>query len=109
MNILQRRIARWELRKAERHPVHIPAYLTAGEDADRQNCIIHDVSLAGARLTVGSKAELPDEFTLVFTRNCRVVRRMDGQIGVEFMFSEAENAQPARSADQRGDVVKPIR
>jgi hypothetical protein len=34
---------------------------------------------------------------------------MDGQIGVEFMFSEAENAQPARPADQCGDVVKPIR
>jgi len=109
MNILQRRIARWELRKAERHPVHIPAYLTVDDQSDHQNCIIHDVSLAGARLTVGSKAELPDEFTLVFTRNCRVVRRMDGQIGVEFMFSESDNAQPARATDQPDDVVKPIR
>jgi len=89
MSLLQRRIARWELRKAERHPVHIPAYVTAGAQ-DRQSCIIHDVSLKGARLTVGSKADLPDEFTLVFTRNCRVVRRSDGQIGVEFLFSEAE-------------------
>jgi hypothetical protein len=87
MNLLQRRIARWELRKGERHPVHIPAYLTAGAESDRQNCIIHDVSLKGARLTVGPKADLPDEFTLVFTRNCRVVRRTDGQIGVEFLFS----------------------
>jgi hypothetical protein len=90
MGLLQRRIARWELRKAERHPVHIPAYVTAGTQSDRQNCIIHDVSLKGARLTVGSKANLPDEFTLVFTRNCRVVRRADGQIGVEFLFSESE-------------------
>ena len=89
MSLLQRRIARWELRKAERHPVHIPAYVTAGAQ-DRQNCIIHDVSLKGARLTVGPKADLPDEFTLVFTRNCRVVRRSDGQIGVEFLFSDSE-------------------
>jgi len=89
MSLLQRRIARWELRKAERHPVHIPAYVTAGAQ-DRQSCIIHDVSLKGARLTVGSKADLPDEFTLVFTRNCRVVRRSDGQIGVEFLFSDSD-------------------
>jgi hypothetical protein len=109
MNILQRRIARWELRKSERHPVHIPAYITAGDQSDRRSCIIHDVSLAGARLTVGSRTDLPDEFTLVFTRNCRVVRRMDGQIGVEFVFSDSENPQLARSGDQRDDVVKPIR
>ena len=89
MSLLQRRIARWELRKAERHPVHIPAYVTAGAQ-DRQSCIIHDVSLKGARLTVGPKADLPDEFTLVFTRNCRVVRRSDGQIGVEFLFSDSD-------------------
>ena len=90
MNILQRRVARWELRKAERHPVHIPAYLANEDNSERQNCIIHDLSLVGARLTVAPKTELPDQFTLVFSRNCRVVRRADGQIGVEFLFSESE-------------------
>jgi hypothetical protein len=30
--------------------------------------------------------ELPDRFTLVFSRSCRVVRRTeDGQIGVQFL------------------------
>lgn len=88
MNLLQRRLERWDLRKAVRYPLHVPAYVTSGDRADRHNCIIHDVSLTGARLTVGPKADLPDEFTLVFTRNCRVVRRQDGQVGVEFLFAE---------------------
>jgi len=107
MNILQRRIARWELRKAERHPVHIPAYITTGDNSEQQNCIIHDVSLTGARLTVGPKAELPEEFTLVFTRNCRTVRQTDGQIGVEFLFSDSEKQPGARA--KRSNVVTTIR
>ena len=88
MDLLQRRQARGDLRKAVRHALHFPAYVTVGDRSDRHNCIIHDISLLGARLTVGAKAVVPDEFTLVFTRNCRVVRRSDGQVGVEFLLSE---------------------
>jgi hypothetical protein len=54
-------------------------------DASPLNCIICDISARGARLTVGTRNEVPDEFTLVLRRRCRVVRRSDGQVGVEFV------------------------
>ena len=38
----------------------------------------------GAKLTVGTQ-EVPEEFTLWFRRRCRVARRADGQLGVQFV------------------------
>ena len=88
MSFLQARSRRGEVRRAVRHALHFPAFLTDGDQMPRRNCIIHDISLNGARLTIGAQANVPDEFTLVFTRTCRVVRRTDGQVGVEFLSGE---------------------
>jgi hypothetical protein len=86
MGILSGLQFRRDLRKSPRHELHFPAYIAIGDQSLRQSCIIHDLSEDGARLTVGARVELPDRFTLVFSRNCRVVRRTeDGQIGVEFL------------------------
>jgi hypothetical protein len=74
-----------ELRKSARHEVHYLAQIDLGLDVPTLNCIICDISASGAKLTVGVQHEVPDEFTLVFRRRCRVVRRDDGQIGVQFI------------------------
>jgi hypothetical protein len=86
MGILSGLQYRRDLRKSPRHELHFPAYIAIDGQSARQSCIIHDVSEDGARLTVGPRAQIPDSFTLVFSRSCRVVRRTDdGQIGVEFV------------------------
>jgi hypothetical protein len=73
-------------RKTVRHDLHYLAQIDRGGDAAPLSCIISDISVGGAKLTVGAQ-EVPDEFTIVFRRRCRVVRRSDGQIGVQFVQS----------------------
>jgi hypothetical protein len=92
MPVLQFRKRDAEQRRAVRHRVHVPVYITAGDPPQRLNCMLHDLSMTGARLTVGPQAAVPDRFTLVFTRTCRVVRRADGQVGVEFVAPGPDEA-----------------
>jgi hypothetical protein len=75
---------RRELRRSPRFDVDYLAQIDAN-DASPLNCIICDISASGAELTVGSRSEVPDEFTLTLRRRCRVVRRSDGQVGVVFV------------------------
>jgi PilZ domain len=81
------RLLRRDNRKSPRHELHFAAFIVVGDGPHRQPCVIHDVSEGGARLTVGPRAKIPDTFTLVFSRHCRVVRRIeaDGQVGVRFL------------------------
>jgi hypothetical protein len=86
MGFFPKRLSRLELRKAPRHELHFAAYIETEDQTPHRACMIHDVSEGGARLTIGLRTEVPDIFTLVFSRNCRVVRRADdGQIAVEFL------------------------
>jgi hypothetical protein len=91
MNMFLKRLGGGYIRKAPRHAIHFPAYITSGDQTSRVTCIMHDISEAGARLTIGNRSDIPDQFTLVFSRHCRVVRRVEdeGQIGVEFVTGEA--------------------
>ena len=75
---------RAEFRKAVRHPVQLPAYETSDAQSEPSYCVIHDISLKGARLTFDDLEQIPDSFTLVFSRTCHAVRRADGEIGVEW-------------------------
>jgi hypothetical protein len=72
-----------DLRKSPRFDVHYLAQIDPG-DASLLNCIICDISANGAKLTIGMH-EVPNEFTLLLRRRCRVVHRFDGQIGVQFI------------------------
>jgi hypothetical protein len=74
-----------ELRRSPRYDVNYLAHIDVGDDAPPLSCIISDLSTEGAKLTVGTQHEVPEELTLVFRRRCRVVRRADGQVGVEFV------------------------
>jgi PilZ domain len=78
-------LAQREWRKSERHLLHYPASIDVGDGSAPLNCMIFDISEGGARLTVGLRAEVPEEFVLHFRRRCRVLRRADGQIAVEFV------------------------
>ena len=84
MNIFQRQARFQEMRASPRFEVHYLAHLDFGVDHPVLNCIICDISATGAKLTIGQR-EVPDEFTLVFRRRCKVVHRLDGQIGVQFV------------------------
>lgn len=90
MGVFLKRPNRSELRKSPRHEVHFAARIETGDQSPHLACMIHDVSEGGARLTVGPRSEIPDHFTLVFSRNCRVVRRAEdnNQIAVEFLTAK---------------------
>jgi hypothetical protein len=87
MGVFPTRLLRSDLRRAPRHQIHFAAHLEIPGESRNVTCIIHDVSEGGARLTVGPRSDIPDIFTLVLWRNCRVLRRMEdeGQIAVEFL------------------------
>jgi hypothetical protein len=85
MPLFRHRDAYQELRKSPRHEVDYLAFIDPGEPREMLNCIICDISASGAKLTVGQQHEIPDEFTLVFRRRCRVVRRSEGQLGIQFV------------------------
>ena len=90
-----------ELRNSARHELHYLAHIEPGENAPVVNCIICDISDGGAKLTIGSN-DVPDEFTLLFRRRCRVIRRSDGQVGVQFVqVQRAEASQaPGKAFDR---------
>ena len=74
-----------EVRKSPRHDVDYLAFIDPGDRREPFNCVICDISASGARLTIGSYHDVPDEFTLIFRRRCRVIRRFDGQVGIQFV------------------------
>ena len=73
-----------ERRKSTRYDLQYLAQIDPGDGSPPMSCIICDISVGGAKLTVGIQ-EVPDEFTLWFRRRCRVARRSDGQVGVQFV------------------------
>ena len=74
-----------DLRRSPRTDVDYLAYIDPNDSSPPINCIVADISANGAKLTIGPRHQVPDEVTLAFRRRCRVVRRSDGQIGVEFI------------------------
>jgi PilZ domain len=59
-------------------------------DSRIQDCVIADISEGGVRILT-EDTDVPDEFVLFFNdgngarRKCRVVWRLDNEIGVEFI------------------------
>ena len=73
-----------DLRASPRHEVHYPAHVEVEGDLPILSCVIWDISAGGAKLTVAGEQDLPEEFVLLFRRRCRIVRRTDGQVAVQF-------------------------
>jgi hypothetical protein len=85
MALFQRSDRFRDLRNSPRYDVHYLAQIEHGGSSAPVSCIICDISGSGAKLTIGEQHQVPDEFTLLLRRRCRVVRRDDGQLGVQFV------------------------
>ena len=87
MSRFQTVFAARERRGAFRYDVRVRAAIAADDASASLECTIRDISQTGALIEVES-ADVPDDFTLVFSRQCRVIRRSkDGsKLGVEFLL-----------------------
>jgi len=80
-----------EQRQSPRHRVEQAAWIDADDGSQVRDCTLWDVSEAGARIVIGSPAEVPQEFSLVFSsdgsirRRCQVIWRSDQQIGARYL------------------------
>jgi hypothetical protein len=78
-----------ERRKMPRRIINRVAQFHCDDGSLPRSCMITDISDSGARLY--SDVEMPDRFTLALSgegvntrRDCRVVWRLGGELGVEF-------------------------
>jgi hypothetical protein len=77
-------------RKEIRKPVGIPGRIVLSEGAPIE-CTLQDISQGGAKLSVLDLRAIPDTFVLLLSssgsvrRNCKVVRRAMGEVGVQFV------------------------
>ena len=88
-------------RSAPRRVINRVAKFHSGVGSLPRDCMVTDISERGARLY--SEVEMPEQFTLTLTgegeqllRECRVVWRLGGELGVEFT-DRAPRTVPMRS------------
>jgi PilZ domain-containing protein len=74
-----------DLRQSPRYEVNYLAQIEPDGVAPPLDCIICEISSGGAKLIVEQRNRMPNEFTLVFRRRCRIAHRTDGRIGVQFL------------------------
>ena len=80
-----------ERRKDHRRPLTSLCWVDAGAGKEPIKCHISDISQIGAKLTCKTSDKLPEEFNLYLTRDgnvgrrCKIVRRDDQDIGIEFV------------------------
>lgn len=80
-----------EQRRSMRQHVQFPAWVDIGDGAPPHDCTVLDVSDDGARIMLASSLRLPTVFHLVYSnqatrrRRCRLVWRLDDQIGVNYL------------------------
>jgi hypothetical protein len=79
-----------ERRSTQRRVINRVAQYTCGAGALPRACLVTNISDTGARLYC--ETDMPDTFTLAVTgadadirRDCRVVWRLGGEFGVEFI------------------------
>jgi hypothetical protein len=88
-------------RRDRRYVINQIAMLQTDAGALPRDCMVTDVSLGGARLFAGG-IEVPDRFHLMIPgdkgghRECEVVWRLGGEIGVAFVMRQR---RPRRAAN----------
>ena len=84
-------------RKAVRRRVDYRATLAVNERAERQDCLVRDLSDSGARIVVDPAIELPPQFLLLLSRNvtrrCRLIWRKEREAGVQFRKIDTKLAE----------------
>lgn len=92
-------------RKHIRRALRYTAWIGTGESVPLRGCVVSDISQTGAKLDVEQPDELPNTFRLLLSgrggiyRQCQVVWRSNGQIGVHFETAPA--ARPPRTKTDR--------
>jgi hypothetical protein len=79
-------------RKREvRRSLRQSAWITLDGGFAARQCVVHDISTAGARITLDDQSVSPDRLRLAFARdartgrNCQVVWRRGKSLGVKFV------------------------
>ena len=89
-----------ERRQHRRYTINRVAKFQTETGALPRDCMISDISAQGARLFVDG-VEMPDQFMLLISgdsgsrRECRVVWRLGGEVGVTFVGPERRERRPA--------------
>jgi hypothetical protein len=79
-----------ERRKEKRHVINRIAKFQSEVGALPRDCLITDMSRSGARI-FAEGVEVPDRFSLLISgeggirRDCRVMWRLGGEVGLEFI------------------------
>ena len=93
-----------EKRKNLRRAITYPALIDLGDGSPLRECSLCDASQEGAQLLVADPDSLPDQFVLALSldgaarRNCRVVWRLEKQIGVTFLKDAKRPDRPSADA-----------
>ena len=80
-----------ELRQKARQQFHYRASILVDNDPTPRSCAIADISESGAKVSLDTAAELPEQFVLLLTstgsarRLCNVVWRTGTTVGVKFI------------------------
>ena len=80
-----------ERRKDHRTTINRAAQFRTDIGALPRDCMIADISTGGARLFIDGVVDVPDQFYLLISgedgahRECRVVWRLGGEVGVSFV------------------------
>ena len=83
-----------EKRTEPRQDIHWDSMIVKIDGSIVEGCTMVDVSSSGARLIVKTPGEVPDQFDLLLFRNgsvrrrCKVVRRTEGDVGVQFLHQK---------------------
>jgi hypothetical protein len=92
-------------RDSRRRSIMAPGVVTGGAKKPLQICFVENLSASGAKLRLNIPDDVPDQFTLLLSRdgkisrNCRIVWRSDREIGVQFL--PPENATKKRAVEAR--------
>ncbi len=76
-----------EQRQSPRFRTDALAWVDTEDGSEARHCTLWDTSEAGARITIASPSDVPQEFSLVLSsdgktrRRCRVIWRSDEQLG----------------------------
>ena len=85
----------FEKRQSARWRLNYPGRIDAGDGSPQRDCLIADISDAGAKLVIEAHRATLKQFTLWMSgsktrcRRCHVVWRTYSEIGVEFLPEEA--------------------
>ena len=89
-----------ERRRHARHTINRVAKFQTDATTLPRDCMITDISSHGARLFAEAGSEVPDQFHLLISgdrddrKECRVVWRLGGEIGVTFVGAPLRGFAP---------------